>query len=214
MNRAGAIRGLYAIADTACLGAELSSKVEAALRGGARVVQYRDKSNDAARRRREAEALRALCARRGALFVVNDDIALARAVGADGLHLGRDDASIEEARALCGADILIGVSCYNELQRAEEAARRGADYLAFGSVFPSPTKPEAVRASPALLAAAKAQFALPVVAIGGITPENGAALVAAGVDALAVISALFAQADVEAAARRYAALFERAAAKP
>ncbi|HEY8553722.1 MAG TPA: thiamine phosphate synthase [Burkholderiales bacterium] len=214
MSRPAAIRGLYAIADTASLGTELSSKVEAALRGGARVVQYRDKRGDATRRRREAEALRALCREYEALFIVNDDAALARAVGADGVHLGRDDAPIEEARALCGAEVLIGVSCYNELQRAEEAVRRGADYLAFGSVFPSPTKPDAVRASPELLAAAKARFALPVVAIGGITPENGAALVAAGVDALAVISGLFAQADVEAAARRYAALFERTAAKP
>jgi len=214
MRHAEAIRGLYAIADTASVGTELSSKVEAALRGGARMVQYRDKSGDALRRRREAEALRALCAEYNALFIVNDDVELARAVAADGLHLGRDDASIEEARALCGADILIGVSCYNELPRAEEAVRRGADYLAFGSVFPSPTKPDAVRASAALLAAVKARFALPVVAIGGITPENGAALVAAGVDALAVISGLFAQADVEAAARRYAALFERAAAEP
>jgi len=202
------LRGLYAIADTAWLeAARLLSTVEAALRGGARVVQYRDKSGEAARRRREAEALAALTRRYGALFLVNDDVPLARAVAADGVHLGRGDAAVEDARAALGSAAVIGLSCYDELARAEDAARRGADYVAFGSFFPSCTKPRAVRAAPALLAAARARLSLPLVAIGGITPENGAALIAAGADALAAISGLWAQPDIEAAARRYAALF-------
>lgn len=205
------LRGLYAIADTVYLGeAQLAPAVEAALRGGARVVQYRDKAHPPAARRVHAERLHALCARYGAGFIVNDDVALARAVAADGVHLGREDADIEAARDALGADAVVGVSCYNELARAEQAVARGAGYVAFGSFFPSRTKPGAVRAEPALLQAARARLPVPLVAIGGITPENGAALIAAGADMLAVISGLWEQPDIEAAARRYASLFGKA----
>lgn len=203
------IRGLYAIADTSHLDdARLVPAVAQALRGGAQVVQYRDKSHDGTLRERQARALRRLCDERRACLIINDDAKLARAVGADGLHLGRHDRSIETARAIVGEDAIIGVSCYNEPARAEAAVAEGADYVAFGSFYPSSTKPQAVRANPGLLRAARARLNVPLVAIGGITPENGAGLVAAGADALAVISGLFDRPDIEAAARRYAELFQ------
>lgn len=203
------LKGLYAITAAELPGEDrLLTAVGAALRGGARLVQYRDKSRDDARRLREARALRALCREYGALFLVNDDVALAAACGADGVHLGRDDLPPAQARALLGPDAVIGVSCYNEFARAEAAQDAGADYIAFGSFFPSATKPAAVPARPELLTRAGRELRLPVCAIGGITPENGAALVRAGADMLAVIRGLFGADNIEARARRYAALFE------
>lgn len=203
------LRGLYVITDKG-LAAEggLVVQVEAALRGGAVVVQYRDKSGEVARRREEAATLQVLCSRYGVPLIVNDDVELAGEVGAAGVHLGRDDGDLAAARARLGRDAVIGVSCYNEFERALAAQRAGADYVAFGSFFASPTKPGAVRASVDLLARAHRELALPVVAIGGITPENGRLLVQAGADMVAVIHGVFAQPDVEAACRRYTALFD------
>lgn len=201
-------RGLYAIADTIYLdSARIVAAVEQALRGGARVIQYRDKRHTALERSTQATRLRALCAKHRAFFIVNDDVELARAVDADGVHVGRDDAAVENARRVLGANAIIGVSCYNELARAEDAVRAGASYVAFGSFYPSRTKPQAARAVPALLTQARKRLAVPLVAIGGITPENGAALLAAGADFLAVISGVFDRPDIEAAARHYASLF-------
>jgi thiamine-phosphate pyrophosphorylase len=140
-------------------------------------------------------------------LLVNDDVELAAAVEADGVHLGRDDPAIERARARLGKSALIGVSCYNQLARALDAETRGADYVAFGSFFPSPTKPGAVRASLDLLQEARARLRVPIVAIGGITPENGASLIAAGADLLAVIDGVFNRTDIRAAAARYTQLF-------
>lgn len=202
------LHGLYAIADTHYLeAARLAPAVEAAIAGGARVIQYRDKRHDAASRVRQARDLAAICRRHGVLFLVNDDVVLAEAAGADGVHLGRGDMLPAAARRLLGPGKIIGVSCYNELERALAAERAGADYVAFGSFFPSRTKPQAVRATPDLLRAAKQRLPIPVVAIGGITPENGAALIEAGADMLAVIEGVFAQPDVRAAAGHYARLF-------
>lgn len=203
------LRGLYAITDTTRLGGDaLLAACEAALRGGARALQYRDKSGDANRRRREASVLVSLCDRFGIPLIVNDDLALALDVGAHGIHLGRDDATIAEARARLGDEALIGISCYDDLELAAKASGEGADYIAFGSFFASPTKPQAARADAALLKAAKHRFALPLVAIGGITPDNGASLVKAGADMLAVISDIFTAADPCAAASRYQQLFQ------
>ncbi|MGH8400781.1 MAG: thiamine phosphate synthase, partial [Gammaproteobacteria bacterium] len=140
-------------------------------------------------------------------LIVNDDIALAQSIGADGVHLGRDDAPLEQARVQLGPHALIGVSCYDSLQLATEAAHAGADYVAFGSFFASPSKPDATHASVSLLAAAHRQLSVPICAIGGITPQNGTELVTAGADILAVISGVFAAADIEQAAHRYAQLF-------
>lgn len=204
------LRGLYAIADTGYLDdARLAGAVEQAIAGGARVVQYRDKRHDAAARRRQAQTLSRLCREHGAIFLVNDDVVLAKESDADGVHLGRQDMPFSAARAQLGADRLIGVSCYNELERATAAEKQGADYVAFGSFFPSRTKPQAARAPLELLRAARAQLKMPIVAIGGITPENGAALIEAGADMLAAIEGVFAQSDIRAAARRYADLFRQ-----
>jgi thiamine-phosphate pyrophosphorylase len=203
-------RGLYVITDMghATLDALLAA-VASALDGGARTVQYRDKGADGERREREAAALVGLCRARSVPLIVNDDVALAASTRADGVHLGEHDATPTQARALLGPDAIVGVSCYDSLERAERARAQGADYVAFGSFFPSPTKPHARRPPVDLLARACARIGLPVVAIGGITPANGAALVEAGAHALAVVSGVFAQPDVQAAARRYAALFDR-----
>jgi len=204
-----ALHGLYAIADTAVIpAAGVSAAVRAALAGGASAVQYRDKGVDAERRLADARVLAQLCRQAGALFIVNDDAELAAASGADGVHVGREDAALDACRDRLGADAVIGISCYNRLELALEAERGGADYVAFGSFFPSRVKPDAVRATPALLREARARLRVPIAAIGGITPDNAAALIAAGADALAVITGVFAQPDVEAAARRYARLFD------
>ena len=204
------IAGLYAIADTQYLDdARLLSAVGEVIAGGARIVQYRDKKHGAADRARQAGELASLCRKHGALFIVNDDVALAKQVQAAGVHLGREDASIEQARAQLGPQPIIGVSCYNDLARAIQAQADGADYVAFGSFFPSRTKPRAVRAGLELLCEVKQKLHIPVVAIGGITPENGAHLLAAGADALAVIEGVFGQVDIRAAAQRYARLFTK-----
>ncbi len=203
-----AIAGLYAIADSAYLAPErFGPAVAAAIAGGARIIQYRDKHNGAEARARIAVELAALCRRHGVPLIVNDDPLLAKQVGAHGVHLGRDDADVVAARRLLGPSALIGVSCYNDLARARSAERAGADYVAFGSFFPSPTKPRAPRADPELVRATRAALHVPIVAIGGITPENGAALIAAGADALAAIEGVFGQPDIRAAALRYARLF-------
>ena len=197
-------RGLYAITDGPR--ADLLAGADAALRGGAAILQYRDKTADASRRHAEATTLLALCRQRGAPLIVNDDVELAAAVGADGVHLGEDDASPAAARLRLGAGAIVGVSCYDDLDRARSAAAAGADYLAFGAFFASPTKPQGRRATTDMLGAAR-PLGLPLVAIGGITPDNAAPLIAAGADFLAVISGVFGAADPEQQARRYAGLF-------
>lgn len=197
-------RGLYAITDGPR--ADLLDAVAQALAGGMRMLQYRDKTPDAARRHAEAVALKQLCDTHAVPLIINDDVALAAATGAAGVHLGRDDGDITAARAKLGNDSIIGVSCYDSLELARTAAAAGADYVAFGAFFPSPTKPQAVRA-PLDLLRQSATLGVPRVAIGGITPDNAPSLVEAGADFLAVISAVFAAADVRAAAQSIARLY-------
>jgi thiamine-phosphate pyrophosphorylase len=199
------VRGLYAITDGPR--ADLLDVCAAALAGGATLLQYRDKTADHARRLHEARTLQALCAQHRVPLIVNDDIELAAVVGAAGVHLGEDDASVVIARERLGPHAIIGVSCYDSLERARQFAASGVDYLAFGAFFASPTKPQARKATPQLLRDA-GPLALPRVAIGGITHDNARGLIDAGADALAVISALFGARDVRAAARRFADLFE------
>jgi thiamine-phosphate pyrophosphorylase len=188
--RARSLAGLYALTPDLDDTATLVAKVAAALAGGARAIQYRNKSASPELRREQAQALARLTSARGGLYIVNDDPELARDVDADGVHVGEDDATIIAAREIVGADRLVGVSCYNDLSCAEAAVAAGADYIAFGSFFPSATKPGARRADVSLLARA-ASLGVPRVAIGGITPENASVLVAAGADALAVITSVF-----------------------
>lgn len=203
------LHGLYALTDSGLTaGRPLSDAVAAAIRGGARLVQYRDKSTEHERRMREAQALLAVCREHEVPLIVNDDVPLAGEIGADGVHLGREDAALEEARVQLGPRAVIGVSCYASLERAIAAEHAGADYVAFGSFFASPSKPQTVHALPSLLTEARQRLNVPICAIGGITPANGAALLAAGADMLAVISGLFAHKDIEAIARRYAQLFK------
>jgi thiamine-phosphate pyrophosphorylase len=197
-------RGVYAITDGPRQ--TLIDDVEQALAGGVAIVQYRDKTNDHARRRAEASALRDICHQRDVPLLINDDVDLAAEIGADGVHLGEDDADIADARTKLASGAIIGVSCYDSIDRARDCATRGADYLAFGSFFASPTKPNARRASPALLIAART-LDLPLVAIGGITPDNALTLVNAGVDFIAVVSGIFSAGDIRQAAQRYVALF-------
>ncbi len=202
-----AISGLYAVTPDEHDTQLLVKRVEAALAGGVRFLQYRNKIADAALRHSQAVALHDLCKARGAALIINDCVELARDIGAAGVHVGEDDAAIAHARTLLGSGTLIGASCYNDLGRAHFAKAQGADYVAFGSFFASTVKPDARRAPLALLSEARRQIKLPVVAIGGITLTNAPQLVAAGADALAVISALFSAPDVQAAARAFTVLF-------
>lgn len=200
------LRGLYAVTDGRG-GDDLLDLVGALLRGGAALVQYRAKQVPAARRHAEAAGLLALCRAHRVPLIVNDDLDLAVAIGADGVHLGRDDAPLAVARQRLGPDAIVGVSCYAEFGRARAAAAGGADYVAFGSLFASPTKPAAPRAPLALLGRARRELALPVCAIGGITLANAGQALAAGSDLLAVISDLAEAPDPQAQAAAYAALW-------
>lgn len=209
MSASPRVRGLYAITPEGLATADLLARCAAALTGGARMLQYRDKSRDARRRRTQADALAALCRRHGAAFIVNDDLELALACDADGVHLGREDGELAEARARLGPARLLGASCYDSLELAERAVAAGADHIAFGAVFVSATKPGAVRAPLTLFGAARERLpGVARVAIGGIAADNAARVIEAGADALAVVNAVFGAADPQAAARRIARLFD------
>ena len=203
----GEFRGLYAVTPDEPDTGKLVRKVRMALAGGARTVQYRNKSADAALRREQAAALLAVCRAARVPLIINDDLDLAAALEADGLHLGRDDLPVAAARKRLSKGTLVGASCYDRLDLAVSARSAGADYVAFGSAFSSTTKPGATRAPLSLYRDAKARLDCPVVAIGGITSENARAVIEAGADAIAVISALFDARDIERSAREFASLF-------
>ncbi|MBC7622050.1 MAG: thiamine phosphate synthase [Aeromicrobium sp.] len=210
------MRGLYAITPETLDTTKLIEQVRYAIAGGASVLQYRSKRVPPDVVLTQAGVLRKITKETGTIFIVNDNSDLAFMVGADGVHLGRDESderSIfrirqESAKRTPLQPFLIGVSCYNELSRAEEAVRFGADYIAFGSFFSSPTKPLAVKADLALLRAARPRIGLPIVAIGGITVGNAPQLTSVGVDMVAVITALFGADDIERRAREFTNLFE------
>lgn len=210
MKESTRLRGLYAITDSKLLAeGRLLPYVEAALKGGARLLQYRDKTSDEARRLREADALQELCARYGAQLIINDDAELAARLGV-GLHLGQEDGSLSAARALLGRQAIIGATCHAQLALAEQAAREGASYVAFGRFFQSQTKPGAPSADRELLHEARARIGLPIAAIGGITLDTAPALIADGVQMIAVVHALFAAdtaTEVERRARAFSQLF-------
>lgn len=200
--------GVYAITPETADTESLLTQVEAALLGGVAAVQYRDKSGDVARRHEQASELVALCRRFKVPLIINDDLRLADLTDADGVHLGRDDGSLREARIILGRDRFVGASCYQSLDLAEAAQAAGADYVAFGSFFASTTKPAAPRASLDLLREAAPRIHVPLVAIGGITLANAPPLLDAGADSLAVLSALFDVPDIRAAAHALNQLFE------
>lgn len=202
------IRGLYAITPNLKDTDELLSKVEQALKGGVAVLQYRNKQADTALRLKQARALRGLTRQYGVLLIINDDVSLALEVEADGVHLGGDDGDLAAARARLPQGMLLGASCYNDLALALSAVASGADYVAFGAVFSSGTKPQARRASLDLLKQARVELSLPIVAIGGITPSNATSVVATGADCVAVIGALFESDDIGLTATQFSSLFQ------
>jgi thiamine-phosphate pyrophosphorylase len=200
-------RGLYLITPDEPDTTRLLARVAGPLAAGTALLQYRNKAADAALRREQASALLPICRAAGVPLLINDDWLLAAELGAEGAHLGEDDGELAQARATLGPGAILGASCYDQIARAEAAAVAGASYLAFGAFFPSGTKPLARRADPGLLRAS-AHLGLPRVAIGGITPDNGGLLVAAGADLLAVIGGVFDAPDPTAATRAYGRCFD------
>ena len=204
------LRGLYAITPEYAAGRQLLADVEAALAGGCRIVQFRDKQSDAPERVARARALRDLTRRFGARLLINDDLALTFLIDADGVHLGKDDGSLVATRAILGPDKILGASCYADFAAAQQATAAGADYIAFGAVYSSPTKPAAPLAAVDLFFQAKTTLTAASCAIGGITLANAPPLIAAGADLLAVITDLFSAPDIAARAAAYQHLFEEA----
>ena len=204
------LRGLYCITEPALSQQSphgLETMVQQAIEGGARIIQYRDKHADRDQQTEMADRLCRLCQKQGVVFLINDDPQLARAVNADGVHLGQSDTGLREAREMLGEHKIIGITCHASLELALQAQQQGADYVAFGRFFPSHTKPQASPAPLALLPEARAALQIPIAAIGGIDLTNAPPLLAAGVDMLAVIHAVFAQADIRHAAADFAQLF-------
>ncbi len=198
------MKGLYVITDCARLPTDpLLSITEQVLRAGITALQYRDKSADPVKRTREALALHTLCRDYDCLFIINDDVQLARDTGSDGVHLGQGDCSCKAAREALGTGAIIGVSCYNSLARAQAAAQQGADYIAFGSFYPTSSKHNTARAETGIIEQAKAGLSLPVAVIGGITPANCTTLLKHGADLLAVISSVYQAEDPYSTVKKF-----------
>lgn len=204
------LRGLYAVTPDTADGARLLRDVEAALLGGCRIVQFRDKTSPMPERVARARALRQLTRRHAALLLINDDLALTALIDADGAHLGAEDGNLTAARAMLGPQKILGASCYADIEAARQANAAGVDYFAFGAVYPSLTKPDAIRAPIELFTQAKRELTAASCAIGGITLANAAPLISAGADLLAVITDLFSAPDITARAAAYQRLFEEA----
>ncbi len=197
MNAYKTIQGIYAITDPALLADNIIyDQVSQAIDAGISVLQYRNKIASYDIQHQQAEKLNNLCQKNQVLFIINDSVELAKQVSADGIHLGRADKNISQAREILGEYSIIGLSCYNQLQRAINAEQYGADYVAFGRFFPSKTKPLAIAADPELIFQAKQKLSIPVVAIGGITIENASSIIKAGADSIAIINGIFGQVNV------------------
>ncbi len=200
------MQGLYAITDSnLILNSRLIQSVEQAIIGGTKIIQYRNKQQ--IQYIEQAIALKNLCQQYQIPLIINDDIQLAKQIGADGVHLGKDDSKLSIARNILGNQAIIGISCYNQIFLAEQAISGGATYVAFGSFFNSSTKPQATPCEVDILRQARKIFNCPIVAIGGITPTNGSSLINAGADCLAVITGIFGQKNITTAAQKYAQLF-------
>ncbi|MEH6649159.1 MAG: thiamine phosphate synthase [Motiliproteus sp.] len=203
------LHGLYAITDqTLTPDSSLIAQVESALKGGANVIQYRDKSDDQPKRLQQAKALVELCQRYQRPLLINDDPQLALEAGAAGVHLGQGDTTLAQARNLLGNEAIIGITCHDSLTLAQQAQQQGADYVAFGAFFTSRSKPDANPAPLALLQQASNQLDIPIVAIGGICVDNAAQVISQGADMTAVIADLFSADDIEHQARRLTSLFD------
>ncbi|WP_029147615.1 thiamine phosphate synthase [Methylophilus sp. 5] len=203
------ISGLYLVTPDCDDTGLLCAQVTQALQGGVALVQYRHKTASDALRLEQATALLAICRQANVPLLMNDHVALAAALDADGVHVGQHDSAISAARAVLGKQKIIGASCYNRFELAEQAQAAGADYVAFGACYSSSTKPDAPRATSALFTQAKQLLSVPVVGIGGITLDNARPLIEAGADALAVITDIFQAADIAAHCRQYQPLFAK-----
>ena len=201
------IKGLYAITpDMADLNT-LVHKTQLVIEGGAFMVQYRSKIQDRAVKIQQCAAILRLCREYDVPCIVNDDVEMCRILEADGVHLGENDDNIAEVRRILGEDAIIGSSCYDQLDRAKQAQKEGATYVAFGAVFPTPTKPNAPRATLELLREAKREIHIPIVAIGGITVNNAHDVIEAGVDAIAVITSLYESNSIKETAETFLKMF-------
>lgn len=203
------MKGLYLVTPDWDDTKRMLAATEAALRGGAVLVQYRHKTASDALRREQAASLLSLCRSHGTPLIINDFVDLCLALGADGVHVGGTDASVAQVRAAVGADKIVGASCYGDLQLARDARDAGASYVAFGGFYPSRVKKYAVTTAPEIVAQSKAEIALPAVVIGGMTQQNAVPLVAQGADMVAAISSVYLADDPEHAARGFAGLFAR-----
>lgn len=204
------LKGLYPIADVQCISTnKIVNAVSEVLSAGIKIIQYRDKTNVKDVRKKIAYELKLLSNKHNAILIINDDISLAKTIDADGVHIGKDDCTIKEAKRILGTNKIIGVSCYNKFENAKQAQEMGASYVAFGSFFNSPTKPTAPRASIELIAQAKKELAIPVCAIGGINRDNMGPLITAGVDMLAIISAIFSNPSPKQVVAEYIPLLQQ-----
>ena len=202
------LQGLYVIADAECIGKKnIISETQEVLSAGAKIIQYRDKINSLTKKTAIAKQLHKLTNTYPCLLVINDDVDLAKSINADGVHLGKDDFSIEKARNILGKDKIIGASCYADFKNAKSAIQASADYIAFGSFFHSAIKPQAPKADTTLIKQAKSEFTTPICAIGGITPQNAATVLDAGADMIAVISGIFNASSPQQAVQEYLSLF-------
>lgn len=201
------MRGLYLVTPNWDDTERLIAATDAALGAGAALVQYRHKEAGPELRKEQAAALLALCRRHGRPLVINDHVDLCQAIDADGVHLGHLDAGIRDARALLGKDKIVGASCYGELALARAAVDAGASYIAFGGFYPSPVKKYTFVTPPGMLDGARAEFAVPIVVIGGMTPANAAPLAARGIDMVAAITSVYGARDPAESARAFGALF-------
>jgi len=201
------IKGLYAITPDMTDLNTLIQKTQSAIEGGAFMVQYRSKIQDRAVKMQQCAAILRLCREYDVPCIVNDDVEMCRVLKADGVHLGENDDNIAEVRRILGEDAIIGSSCYDQLDRAKQAQKEGASYVAFGAVFPTPTKPNAPRATLELLREAKSEIEIPIVAIGGITVNNAHDVIEAGVDAIAVITSLYESNSIKETAETFLKMF-------
>ena len=201
------MQGLYLVTPNWEDTARMVRITETALHAGAAMVQYRNKDAHARLRREQGAALLALCRRYSRPFVINDHLDLCLTLGADGVHVGGTDLSVRAVRAALGPDKIVGASCYGELDLARAAERDGASYAAFGGFYPSLVKQYSFVTAPAIVREARAELALPIVVIGGMTPDNAAPLVARGAHMVAAISSIYNVEDAESAVRAFDQLF-------
>jgi len=202
------IKGLYAVTPDEKDLFALSSKVESCIRGGARLIQYRSKGLSKTEQNKQAREIKMVCDRYKVPLIINDNVELCRIINANGVHLGEDDDSLEKARLVLGPSKIIGVSCYNSIDRVRKAVDRGATYIALGACFPSKTKPHAPTASLDLIDLVLKNFKIPVVAIGGINLENIELLANKGISCVALINSLFKSKDIEGTARQFTGLLK------